>query len=343
LALLKEVKKVKVTGDMQKMENNENQKKPGILSKIKFWQISSVVLLILFIVSLMANFSGSGLSGAISKDDAQNKVQQYANIVTGGAVVEVGGVLEDEESGLYKVPLTVRGQTMNGYVTKDGNLFFPAAVNLADFFDQVDSLGDEGTQLANEPVQTAPIDVSVDDDPILGKEDAPVTMVEFSDYQCPFCGRFEKDAFGKIKEEYIDTGKVKLIFRDFPLTNIHPYAQKAAEASECADEQGKFWKYHDILFENQEALTVDDLKKYADDLNLNNNKFEKCLDSGDMEKEVQKDTDDGINYGVTGTPAFFINGIVLEGAQPFENFKQIIDEELSKIEDKVVGVENGTK
>lgn len=314
------------------MENDENQKKPGILSKIKFWQISSVVLLILFIVSLMANFSGSGLSGAISKDDAQNKVQQYANIVTGGAVVEVGSVLEDEESGLYKVPLTVRGQTMNGYVTKDGNLFFPAAVNLADFFNQVDSLGDQGTQITNEP--TAPIEASVDDDPVLGKEDAPVTIVEFSDFQCPFCGRFEKDTFPKLKEEYIDTGKVKLVFRDFPLTNIHPYAQKAAEASECADEQGKFWKYHDKLFENQDALTVDDLKKYADDLNLNNNKFEKCLDSDSMKEEVQKDTDDGINYGVAGTPAFFINGILLEGAQPFENFKQIIDDELAKTETK---------
>ncbi|MEK6952940.1 MAG: DsbA family protein, partial [Nanoarchaeota archaeon] len=272
------------------------------------------------------------------------KVQQYANIVTGGAVVEVGVVLEDEDSGLYRVPLTVRGQTMNGYVTKDGNLFFPAAVNLADFFDQVNSLGDQGAQEANnEPAQTAPVDVSVDDDPILGKEDAPVTIVEFSDYQCPFCGRFEKDTFPTLKEEYIDTGKVKLIFRDFPLTSIHPYAQKAAEASECADEQGKFWKYHDKLFENQEALTVDDLKKYADDLNLNNNKFENCLDSDSMKEEVKKDTDDGINYGVTGTPAFFINGIILEGAQPFENFKQIIDEELAKVENKDVGTENETK
>jgi len=319
------------------MENNENQKKPSFLGKIKFWQISSVVLLILFIVSLMANFSGTGLSGAISKEEAQGKIQQYANVVTGGAVVDVGNLIEDENN-LYKVPLTVRGQTMNGYITKDGKLFFPAAVDLADFFEKVNSLGtqgDQGAQANSQPsTPSAPIDASVDDDPSLGKEDAPVTIVEFSDFQCPFCGRFEKDTFGKIKEEYIDTGKVKLVFRDFPLTSIHPYAQKAAEASECADEQGKFWKYHDKLFENQEALTVDDLKKYADDLNLNNDKFEKCLDNGDMEKEVQNDIDDGTKYSVTGTPAFFINGVILEGAQPFENFKKIIDEELAKTEIK---------
>ena len=319
------------------MENNENQKKPSFLGKIKFWQISSVVLLILFIVSLMANFSGTGLSGAISKEEAQGKIQQYANVVTGGAVVDVGNLIEDENN-LYKVPLTVRGQTMNGNITKDGKLFFPAAVDLADFFEKVNSLGtqgDQGAQANSQPsTPSAPIDASVDDDPSLGKEDAPVTIVEFSDFQCPFCGRFEKDTFGKIKEEYIDTGKVKLVFRDFPLTSIHPYAQKAAEASECADEQGKFWKYHDKLFENQEALTVDDLKKYADDLNLNNDKFEKCLDNGDMEKEVQNDIDDGTKYSVTGTPAFFINGVILEGAQPFENFKKIIDEELAKTEIK---------
>lgn len=324
---------------------NETQKKPSVFGKIKFWQISSVLLLILFIVALMANFSGNGLSGAISKDDAKNKVQQYANIVTGGAVVDVGSVIEGEESGLYKVPLTVKGQTMNGYITKDGKFFFPAAVNLADFFEKVNSLGDQGTKGAQANSQpstpSAPIDVSLDDDPVLGEKNAPVTMVEFSDFQCPFCGQFEKNTFPGIKKEYIDTGKVKLVYRDFPLTNIHPYAQKAAEASECADEQGKYWKYHDKLFENQDALTVDDLKKYADDLNLNNNKFEKCLDSDAMKDEIQKDMSDGESYGVTGTPAFFINGVILEGAQPFENFKKIIDDELSKVK-QGAGVENET-
>ncbi len=316
------------------MENNSvNDKKSSFLGKIKFWQISSIVLLILFVVSIIANFSGRGLSGAISKDDAQGKIQQYANIVTGGAIVDVGSISDDGENGLYKVPLTVKGQIMTGYITKDGKLFFPAAVNLDDFFKQVGDIEGKTTELLdNEQVQVPnePVRVSVDDDPVLGDKNAPVIILEFSDFQCPYCGRFESQAFDQIKKDYIDTGKVKFVYRDFPLNSIHPYAQKAAEASECADEQGKYWEYHDKLFENQQALTVEDLKEYAKELKLSIDKFNDCLDSDAMVEEVQKDLSEGESYGVTGTPAFFINGLLLEGAQPFENFKKIIDEELSK-------------
>ncbi len=184
--------------------------------------------------------------------------------------------------------------------------------------------------LPNEPSQQpSKIEVSVDDDPVRGSENAPVTIIEFSEYQCPFCERFFRQTLPQIEENYIKTGKVKYVFRDFPL-GFHQNAQKAAEASECADEQGKFWEYHDKLFENQNALEVSSLKQYANDLGLNEVEFNNCLDSGEMASEVEKDFTDGSQYGVSGTPAFFINGIELVGAQPYNAFEQIIEQELNK-------------
>ena len=168
----------------------------------------------------------------------------------------------------------------------------------------------------------------VDDDPYLGNKNAPVTIVEFSDFQCPYCSRFRTQTFDQIKEQYIDTGKVRFVYRDFPLTSIHPMAQKSAEASECADEQGKFWEYHDNIFENQASLSIDNLKKWAKDLSLNENKFNSCLDSGKYADEVKKDMNNGASVGVRGTPYFMVGNTVLEGAYPFEAFKQAIDAQL---------------
>ncbi len=179
------------------------------------------------------------------------------------------------------------------------------------------------------PAEPGRVDVSADDDPTKGLDTAKVTMIEFSDFQCPFCGRFYTQTLPQIEKDYIETGKVKYVFRDFPLS-FHQNAQKSAEAAECADEQGKFWDYHDRLFENQESLDTDSLKKYADELGLDTEKFNDCLDSGKYTEEVQKDFKDGQQAGVRGTPAFFINGILVSGAQPFENFKQVIDAELAE-------------
>ena len=170
----------------------------------------------------------------------------------------------------------------------------------------------------------------VDDDPSLGDKNAKLTIVEFSDFQCPFCGRFRTQTFDQIKKEYIDTGKVKFVFRDFPLSSIHPYAQKASEASECADEQGKFWPMHDKLFNEGVQGGVESFKKYAKDLGLDTGKFNKCLDSGEMAGEIRKDLADGGRYGVSGTPGFFINGVKVVGAQPFQVFEQVIEAELKK-------------
>jgi protein-disulfide isomerase len=154
---------------------------------------------------------------------------------------------------------------------------------------------------------------------------APVTIIEFSDYECPFCKRGE-DSITKVMQTYGD--KVRLVFRDFPLP-MHPNARPAAEAAHCANEQGKFWDYHAKLFANQNALGEDKLKQYAKDVGLDSAKFDECLAKKPGKAANDKDIADGGEVGVTGTPAFFINGRMLSGAQPFEKFKEIIDDELA--------------
>ncbi len=172
-------------------------------------------------------------------------------------------------------------------------------------------------------------DVLLDDDPVQGSAEASVTIVEFADFECPFCLRFFRQTYPLIQERYIDSGKVKVIYRDFPL-DAHPHAQKAAEAAECADEQGKFWEYHDLLFQNQQALSVADLKSYARQLGLNPARFDECLDSGKYAEEVKRDRADGISLGVSGTPTFFINGKKFIGAQPFSAFEEVIQKALEE-------------
>ena len=168
----------------------------------------------------------------------------------------------------------------------------------------------------------------MDDDPIMGDSNAPLTIVEFSDYQCPFCKRFRDQTLDQLKAEYIDTGKVKFIYRDFPLTSIHQYAQKAAEATECADDQGMFWEYHDIVFANPNALDLTSLKQHAATLGLNTGEFNECLDSGKHASEVSKDLSDGQRAGARGTPFFLVGNTALSGAQPIEAFRSAIDAQL---------------
>lgn len=190
----------------------------------------------------------------------------------------------------------------------------------------------------NPPPQVAPPAGPVNvpqraDAPVLGNKNAKVSVEEFSDFQCPFCQRFFKDTFGQIKSKYIDTGKVKFVFRHYPLP-FHQNAQKAAEAGECASRQGKFWPYHDVLFAKGQAdgagLAVADLKKYAADLGLNAAQFNSCLDGGQTAEIVKKDTADGSASGVSGTPTVFINGKKIVGAQPTANFEQAIEEALKQ-------------
>jgi protein-disulfide isomerase len=158
---------------------------------------------------------------------------------------------------------------------------------------------------------------------VLGNNRAPVTLVEYSDFQCPFCKR-HYPVLKQVLANY--KNKVRIIYKHFPLSNIHPLAQKAAEASECASEQGKFWEMHDKIFENQESLSLDALKQWAKDLKLDSNKFNSCLDSGTYAQKVQQDYQEGVTKGVQGTPATFVNGQLISGAVPYENFSSIIDQ-----------------
>jgi len=196
-------------------------------------------------------------------------------------------------------------------------------------------------QVAQAPTPPAPAapqapstPATVDDDPVLGDKNAPVTLIEFTDYQCPFCGRHFTNTYGQLKKDYIDTGKVKYVVRDFPL-GFHPHAQKAAEATECADDQGKFWEMHDKIFETQATWSsttdiVPILKQYAVDLKLNSSTFDSCLDSSKHKNEVAKDMADGSASGVNGTPGFWLLGPggkndQISGAVPYAQFQQAID------------------
>ncbi|MBS3101952.1 DsbA family protein [Candidatus Woesearchaeota archaeon] len=170
--------------------------------------------------------------------------------------------------------------------------------------------------------------IDEDDDPTLGDKNAPVTIVSFEDYQCPFCGRAFQQTFPLIKKDYIDTGKVKYIYRDFPLS-FHPEAEPAAEAANCAGEQGKYWEMHDSIFQNQDSMGNAAYKQFAQKIGLDTKKFNECLDSSKYKQEILDDFNYGSQVGVSGTPTFFINGIKLVGAHPYESFKQIIDTELS--------------
>lgn len=159
-----------------------------------------------------------------------------------------------------------------------------------------------------------------------GAEQAKVVIIEFSDFQCPFCAKVQPTLDG-VLEIYGD--RVRLIYRHFPLTKIHPDALKAAVAAEAAGNQGKFWEMHDKLYQNQEKLTVNDLRKYAQELGLDMERFDKDLDSPQLEEKVLQDKADGLKAGVKGTPGFFINGTYISGNQPFEKFKELIEAELA--------------
>ena len=159
--------------------------------------------------------------------------------------------------------------------------------------------------------------------PSQGPDDALVEFVEFTDYECPFCRRFRETTYPVIRERF--EGRVKWVVRNYPLTQIHPNAQLAAEAAECALDQDRFWEYHDLLFERHDQLGRADLKSHARELGLDGDQFDSCLDSGEKISVVQNDLRDGFRFGVTGTPTFFINGQVVVGAQGPDLVSAFID------------------
>lgn len=286
------------------------------------WMVSTLVLGVLFLLAIIFTVSGNSFTGSVvSQDDATQKVLTFLN-----SQVQDGSVTLDsvtKESGLYKITVTYNGQQIPIYATTDGKNIVSDLVPLSG----TGSTGTTGTTTTT----GQKVSVDVGNAPMMGNADAPITIVEFSDFQCPFCERFFTETLPMIENTYVKTGKAKIYFMQFPLS-FHDQAQKAAEASLCArDQKGDtgFWAMHDKMFQNQASLSVDNEKKWAREIGLDGAKFDSCLDSGKFAAQVASEEAYGQTLGVSGTPAFFINGVPLTGAQPFSAFQQTIDAELA--------------
>lgn len=169
-------------------------------------------------------------------------------------------------------------------------------------------------------------DIPTEGFPSLGPDDAPITIVEFSDFQCPYCRRFHEETYKDLLDAYPD--QIRFVYRNLPLTSIHPDAMPSAIASLCANDQNSYWDYHDKLF-GSDALGEEIYIQYATDLGLDVDQFTSCLSSGEFDDFIQQDMDFSLNLGVQSTPTFFINGLAIVGAQPLTSFQQIIDKELA--------------
>ena len=180
--------------------------------------------------------------------------------------------------------------------------------------------------VATEEPQYIRYDVSSEEAYAIGPEDAPITIVEFGDFQCPYCRRWHEQVYESLLASY--PGKIRMVYRHLPLTSIHPDAFSAAEAAMCAGEQDAFWQYHEKLF-TSETLGAEVYTQYAQELNLDMTVFEACMTDHRYQEAIQKDSDFAIDLGISSTPTFFINGLALVGAQPLDVFKQVIDKELA--------------
>lgn len=326
----------------------DEPKESNMFTSVGTWKAIAGIAVILLVFSIFTqgfNFDQSAtdneITGAsvITLSEAEQKVVTYVNTNLLQGPFEATVFSSEETQNLYKVTLNVAGQTVDSYMTKDGELFFPQGfdTSVTQEFPSAETQEPINTQ---EPTK---VEVNTEGDPSLGSPSAPVTLVEFSDFQCSFCTSFFEGAYQQIKENYINTGKVKLVFRDFPL-GFHPEAESAALAAECAHEQGKFFAYHDLLFENQNKLGADFYLKLAADLNLNEQQFNTCLTTQKYLDEVQKDFSEGQTYGVSGTPAFFINGKLITGALPYSDFAKEIEAALAgSITELEVPVEQPTE
>ena len=227
--------------------------------KISVWKVLTTLFAILLLVAVLTK-GFTTFTASSPQKTAENTVKFINdNLLQPGMQATLVSV--KEEKGLVKATLSLSGNPLDIYITKDGTLLMPQVI------DMTKKVPPQGAT----PTSTTPVAVNVANAPMQGSKDAPVTILEFSDFQCPFCGKFYKETLSQLEDTYVKTGKVKLYFRNYPLDTtcnpsmsqqLHPFACKAAEAAACADAQGKFWEYHNTLFENQDALTIADLKKY---------------------------------------------------------------------------------
>lgn len=182
----------------------------------------------------------------------------------------------------------------------------------------------------NQPTNAAEILKIQGGEVVLGESDAPVTIVEYGDYQCPWCSKFFEESEKPLRDEYIKTGKVKMVYRDFPIDSIHPFARVAAEAANCAKDQSKFWLYHDALLDKQKDIPTMDFVSLATELGFETATFKACFENGKYKDEIQKDFDGAVAAGVNGTPAVFINGQQVGGFLTYDQLKVAVDSALNK-------------
>jgi|GEM_PF-437097 protein-disulfide isomerase len=286
----------------------------------------------------------------LSKEEVANMTMEFINsrILNPQGVTGTLEKVEELGENLYVIVLKVQSgqqaQFFSVYATRDGRVILPNQDGIV-----VIDLKSELQQPTEESNRTYErVTLSADDDPCIGPDNAPVVVIEFSDFQCPFCSGvagYNEGITSRMKsrdpnweppvpklKELAKEGKIRFVYRDFPLSSIHAQAQKAAEAAQCAYDQGKFWEMHDKLFQgqqewsgNEDAVSI--FKRYASELALNMVQFNECLDSGKYESEVMKDYQDGLKAGVSGTPTFFVNGIPVRGAVSFEVIEQLIKSE----------------
>ncbi|GGO80119.1 thioredoxin [Marinobacterium nitratireducens] len=182
-----------------------------------------------------------------------------------------------------------------------------------------------------------PITMDISSSPFLGKEDAPVVLIEFTDYQCPFCRRHFEQTYPRLVKEFVETGKLKIVLKEFPIQKLHPVAPRVAMAAQCAGGQGQYWAMHDLLFQNQRRTSIEDLEGLARSLSIDTVRFRQCLEQGEYAHQIRADFDLGVSAEVRGTPFFFIGPFnqeepgqvtvekYLYGAHSFDAFKRSID------------------
>jgi protein-disulfide isomerase len=279
---------------------------------------------------LYSSTKGSSGTFGLSIDEVASLTEDFVNtnLLPPGVTATIGGA--DEIGGVYRFNFTINDGGVSTiiptYVTKDATLFFTdTPIEMTVPFHPPSPPSQQQPEEGDIDMLTL-----VDDDPTAGNPHAKVIVVEFSDFQCPFCAN-ALPTVTQLKEDY--GNQILFVYRDFPLHQIHPLAGKASEAAQCAFEQDMFWEYHDTLFEKQQEWSnagVPKFKEYAGELGLDTTEFNGCLDSGKYADEVEADLQAGSHAGVSGTPTFIINGQKISGAVPLDVLKEIIDTELAK-------------
>ncbi len=310
-----------------------------IKSRENPWIMASIVLGLLFIGVLIFGRGNIGTNVA-SESSVSAGVLAFLNSQVDGGGVTLNSI--ENKGTYYELLVTYQGNEIPIYVTLDGKNIIADLVPLSGDATNSGSSGTGNTGGASDRVDGISIPK---DAPVLGNANAPITIVEFSDFQCPFCRQFYTETLEQIKQNYIGTDKAKLVYMDFPLS-FHPSSIPAARAARCAREIGgnaAYWKMHDKMFDEQNirdggtvqstvTFTVDDIKKWAKEIGYN---IDLCLDSNKYADEVNADLNYGTTLGVSGTPGFFIgnndNGFaVVSGAQPYSAFQQVIEAELAR-------------